>query len=301
MKKGWKIFWIVCACVAGLGLILAIIGTVLGATFGGVQRMFWEKGIHAERTVESLKNRMDCYDDYYDDDRWEENNVSGGKILTNNTKVNVSGVAELDVDVPFLQIEIQEGVGEDIVFQIRHIPEEIESELVLIQERDELDVKIRNERKWGSVMHNRNKVGTLSIQIPKEKRFRTMKLFVGAGVLNVDKIQTNELEVEVGAGIANITQFTADFLDVEVGAGEVSIAGTTSVEASIDCGIGKVNYQADGRQQDYSYELECNAGVIRIGNEDYSGILNEKEILNGGALMEINCGVGEVDIQFTGK
>ncbi len=298
MKKGWKIFWIICACIAGLGLVLTIVGTVLGATLGSVQQTLRDNGIYAGQAVESLKNRVDYYDS---DDLWDEDYVYGGSILANNTTVSGAGVAELDVDVSYLQVEIQEGTGEDIVFQTNHIPEEIGSELILIQEMDELEVKIRDQRSWARIMKHSGEVGTLIIQIPKEKNFRKIALSVGAGVLNADKIQANELDMEVGAGVVNITQFTVNSLEVEVGAGEANIVGMASAEASIDCGIGKVNYQATGNQQDYSYELECSAGMIRIGNEEYSGILNEKNIFNGGALMEINCGVGEVDIQFTGK
>lgn len=37
MKKGWKIFWIVCASLAGIGVVLAVVGIVMGATFGSIQ------------------------------------------------------------------------------------------------------------------------------------------------------------------------------------------------------------------------------------------------------------------------
>ena len=30
MKKGWKIFWIICAVLAAIGIFLAVAGTALG-------------------------------------------------------------------------------------------------------------------------------------------------------------------------------------------------------------------------------------------------------------------------------
>ena len=98
----------------------------------------------------------------------------------------------------------------------------------------------------------------------------------------------------------DLTQFAVDSIDIEVGAGEVHVAGTALREAGIDCGIGTVDYQAAGSETDYSYDVEVGAGVVCIGDMEYSAIAGGKQIMNGGALMEIDCGVGEVTIGFTG-
>ena len=118
--------------------------------------------------------------------------------------------------------------------------------------------------------------------------------------MNADYIQAKELDIEVGAGVIDLTQFAVDSIDIEVGAGEVHVAGTALREAGIDCGIGTVDYQAAGSETDYSYDVEVGAGVVCIGDMEYSAIAGGKQIMNGGALMEIDCGVGEVTIGFTG-
>lgn len=295
MKKGWKIFWIVCACVAGLGLILLIAGVILGGT---VPSALWTYGNRVEQKVEELEERIEPDEELEVEDF--DDRVLGENVLTNNLKVNAADISELDIDVCYLQVEIQEGTGSEIAFLIENIPEEVSNELVMLQENRELEVGIRNERNWKNVMKNRGEEGKLIVQIPKECQLNSMTLSIGAGVLNADQIQVKELDVEVGAGVANITQFTVDSIDIEVGAGEVNIAGTASMEANIDCGIGKVDYQATGNQQDYSYDIECGAGIVRVGDEEYSGIVNSKKIMSGGALMEIDCGAGEVNVGFTG-
>ena len=38
MKKGWKIFWIICASLTGIGAALCIGGAVMGADFYEVER-----------------------------------------------------------------------------------------------------------------------------------------------------------------------------------------------------------------------------------------------------------------------
>ena len=324
MKKGWKIFWIVCAGIAGLGVVLAIVGGVMGATFGNVQTALWQYGNHAEQKVEQLENRLDLFDDdyydddYYDDDYYDayddlgEGNVGagyGGNLFANAGTgddvviVNTAGIYELDVDVCDLQVEIQENAEEgEIVFQRENIPEEVREELVLIRDdaEKELKVDIRNEKHWRQVMKNRGEVGSLIIQIPNALQLNTIKLSIGDGVLNADYIQAKEVDIEVGAGVIDLTQFAVDSIDIEVGAGEVHVAGTALREAGIDCGIGTVDYQAAGSETDYSYDVEVGAGVVRIGDTEYSGIAGGKQIMNGGVLMEIDCGVGEVNLDFTG-
>ncbi len=323
MKKGWKIFWIVCAGIAGLGVVLAIVGGVMGATFGNVQTALWQYGNHAEQKVEQLENRLDLFDDDYDDDYYDddyyddyddlgEGNVGagyGGNLFANAGTgddvviVNTAGIYELDVDVCDLQVEIQENAEEgEIVFQRQNIPEEVREELVLIRDdaEKELKVDIRNENHWHQVMKNRGEVGSLIIQIPNVLQLNTIKLSIGDGVLNADYIQAKELDIEVGAGVIDLTQFAVDSIDIEVGAGEVHVAGTALREAGIDCGIGTVDYQAAGSETDYSYDVEVGAGVVCIGDMEYSAIAGGKQIMNGGALMEIDCGVGEVTIGFTG-
>lgn len=305
MKKGWKIFWIVCACVAGVGLVMAIAGAILGATFGTVQSAVWDYGNRAEQTVERLENSIEGYDDgeydEYDEESYEDSmdeKLSGGSMLTNDVKVNIADVSELDIDVCYLQVEFQESTGEEIIFRTENIPDETAEELVMFRENRELEVGIRNEKTWKNVMKNRGEEGVLVIQIPKECQLNSITVSIGAGVLKADNIQTRELDVQVGAGIADIAKFNVNSIDIEVGAGEVNVAGTASAEVNIDCGIGKVDYQATGNEQDYSYDIECGAGIVRIGDKEYSGIMNGKKIINKGTMMEIDCGAGEVKIEF---
>lgn len=305
MKRGWKIFWIVCACLAGLGIVLCISGFVMGATLKGMKQVFWQ---HAERWDYDDAVEYD-EDEYYEeehfgeaeenvDEPWEDIFSGSAQAVTDNFRASLTGIGELDVDVSYLLVDIQESTGDAIVFLTNNIPTEVEDELMLVQEGDELKVTIRNEKKWRRAMNSLAKPAALTIQIPKEHTLRAMSLSIGAGALKAEHIQVSELDVAVGAGQADIKQLMVADLEVEVGAGEADIAGTVTGEAKIECGIGKVNYQAAGSQQDYSYDLEVGAGVIFIGNEEYSGLMNSKKIMNGGPLMEIECGIGEVSVTF---
>lgn len=322
MKKGWKIFWIVCACMAGLGAALCIGGCAMGATFAGVEQALWKWGDYVEekeylleKKVDVLEEKAELYE-HYDDEyfgaaeeagdgadveeygTWEGGNLDGASKISEYTIASLDGIGELDVNVSHLLVEIQESEDAQIEFITDNIPAEVEDELMLVQDGDELEVFIRNEKKWKRALNKHAGIETLTIRIPKEHRLRAMSLCVGGGMLEADNIQVGELDVAVGAGEANITQIHVNTLDVEVGAGEVNIAGTVTAKANIECGIGSVDYEATGSQQDYSYDVEVGVGVVSIGDEEYSGIVNNKTIKNGGPLMEIECGIGEVNITF---
>lgn len=271
MKKGWKIFWIVCASVAGIGVVLAVVGVIMGATFGSIQAAFW-------------------------DDR-----ASNAEVISNGSTVHLDGIRQLDVELSHLRIVLEESTGTELEFQTSNIPEDAAGELVLKQEGEELDVFIRNEQNWKAIMKNRGEVGTLTMQIPKNQLTQMSFSIAGGGVLEAAQVQTGELDIEVGAGLIQLQNVQVDALDLEVGAGDASVTGTINREASIDCGIGTVDLQLTGTQQDYSYSMECGAGVIQIGNDVYSGISNGKTIMNGGAMIEMECGAGEVTVGFSGR
>lgn len=305
MKKGWKIFWIVCASVAGIGVVLAVVGVIMGATFGSIQAAFWNYGHRAEQRFEAIEETVEVEDDFDEDEfldgaDWDDR-ASNAEVISNGSTVHLDGIRQLDVELSHLRIVLEESTGTELEFQTSNIPEDAAGELVLKQEGEELDVFIRNEQNWKAIMKNRGEVGTLTMQIPKNQLTQMSFSIAGGGVLEAAQVQTGELDIEVGAGLIQLQNVQVDALDLEVGAGDASVTGTINREASIDCGIGTVDLQLTGTQQDYSYSMECGAGVIQVGNDVYSGIANGKTIMNGGAMIEMECGAGEVTVGFSGR
>lgn len=305
MKKGWKIFWIVCASVAGIGVVLAVVGVIMGATFGSIQAAFWNYGHRAEQRFEAIEETVEVEDDFDEDEFLDDadldDRASNAEVISNGSTVHLDGIRQLDVELSHLRIVLEESTGTELEFQTSNIPEDAAGELVLKQEGEELDVFIRNEQNWKAIMKNRGEVGTLTMQIPKNQLTQMSFSIAGGGVLEAAQVQTGELDIEVGAGLIQLQNVQVDALDLEVGAGDASVTGTINREASIDCGIGTVDLQLTGTQQDYSYSMECGAGVIQVGNDVYSGIANGKTIMNGGAMIEMECGAGEVIVGFSGR
>lgn len=295
MKKGWKIFWIICASLTGIGAALCIGGAVMGADFYEVEAAL------NTRSGWGWIDENEYYDDDYDD--YAETEYCDGTRQhapqQAEESMTFSGIKELDVDVNYLKVWIRESEESEVRTELFNIPEEVKDNLLIYQEGSELNVEIRRMSEVIKEMKNRGEEAGITIWIPKDLTMHSASLSCGAGELMVDNIRTAELDLEVGAGTAEITDFTADQLDVSCDVGEVVVAGTANVESQIECGIGAVTYQANGAKEDYSYDLECGVGTISIGEEEFSSIETEKRQAGAGALIDVECNIGTVLITFT--
>ena len=127
-----------------------------------------------------------------------------------------------------------------------------------------------------------NNRARIVIRIPRNYSFAEFDLEVGAGEATVDGVIANEASIDVGAGEAKITNLDAKEIDAGADVGELYI-------------------QLVGKQEDYSYNLECDIGAVQIGEESYTGLGTEKKIKNPDAkrFLEADCNIGEVQIDFT--
>ena len=93
--------------------------------------------------------------------------------------------------------------------------------------------------------------------------------------------------------------FEVSELEMDCGTGTLTAAGTARQEVSLSCGTGEINYTASDQKESYDYEIECGAGTVLLGEEHYSGVGLEQEILNHtGREFGIECGMGTVTVQF---
>lgn len=123
--------------------------------------------------------------------------------------------------------------------------------------------------------------GTIDIVIPKGMTFHEVDIEVGAGKADIDGVIANQFDIEVGAGQANVTN-----LDVK--------------EFNAETGAGQLEAELFGKEEDYSYKLECGIGEIRVGNNSYGGLGGAKSLTNPDAerFMNVECGVGQINLTF---
>lgn len=123
---------------------------------------------------------------------------------------------------------------------------------------------------------------SIVIRIPHNFSFAEFELEVGAGEATVDGVIANEASIDVGAGKASITKLNAKEVDASAGVGELYL-------------------EVVGKKEDYSYNLECGIGELKVGDETYSGLGGERTIQNKDAehFLDAECGIGKMQIDFT--
>lgn len=143
---------------------------------------------------------------------------------------------------------------------------------------EESTLHVEGGKKFG--VNNNN--AKIIIRIPHNYSFDEFELKVSAGVAVVEGIVANEASIDVDAGQATIKKLDAKKVDASSDAGELYI-------------------EVVGKKENYSYNLECDVGTIRIGEESYTGFGDEKKIKNPNAerFLEADCDVGNVQIHFT--
>lgn len=297
MKRGWKIFWIVCAVCAGVGLVCCSIAFILGVTIEAIERRY-PNGIG----IVSKSSYQDY--DYYDmddiddiDDTGDIDNIGNSKTVVCGTgKLDFTGVDAIDAYMWGGILEVDNDSTSSDVISIE--ADNIDKRLGLRCYMDGNELKLVTNKKVIGIRSK--KAGKIVIHVPDNYQLKEVDLELVAGYLHIDDIHANELSVDVGAGEGIIESFTAAEVDLNCGAGSLTAAGTADAEVDIDCGVGEIAFTAGGKETDYNYDIDCGIGEIVCGESSYAGIGREKTISNNAAKhMDISCGIGNVAVNFS--
>lgn len=279
MKKGWKIFAIICAVLAGLGIVLCIAGFAVGATDADVRN-----ALH--RGIEFIRDDSD--DDYYDEDDFEDRLEQAGSEVKNS--MDIPSTKGIDVEVDKMLVEVV-ATDEEKVRVENTAAEEIE--VMMSEDEDSVDIRTTKNA------HGINDGGKLILYIPRNIQLPEINIQVNNGKINLSGIQTNELDLEIGRGEIIATDFVAGELSVSCGQGKADIKGTAQRDTDLECGAGAINFVANGTQTDFNYEIEVGAGAVQLGGQKFSGLAVEKTINNrAGKEMGIDCAAGTVNVTF---
>lgn len=312
MRKGWKIFWIVCGIVFCLGITLSIAGRMMGVTFydavlelHGENRWFsgllffgnddGDDGI--EITSRILNDRGYGY---------------GERAGEPGLEKCYSGVRKVDVDAAGIQLQVIDSPDKDVHIEAVNIDKKLKFKC--IQDRDELKISTTKN------FHAINQIGgyaTVWLLIP-EGQLEELELNNDAGEVYIADAKAMEFALNVGAGQAVIDSFTAQKADLECGAGQITASGTILGEGDISCGVGEIVLTLHGRRSSYACDVDCGIGEVTVGGESYAGIgisksnddydydddydddyRHHEDKHHGGKELSIECGIGSVNIDFT--
>jgi DUF4097 and DUF4098 domain-containing protein YvlB len=129
--------------------------------------------------------------------------------------------------------------------------------------------------------------------------FQADKLVVNAGAGNIegDSITANEAILDGGAGSVSFTNVNFRNMDIDCGVGNVRIGGILLGKNTIDCGIGNVDLEIDAREEDYDLDIQSGLGKVRLNGKRISKDYRKDN--DASSYIEIDGGIGDVDINFT--
>lgn len=297
MKKGWKIFLVVCVSVFAVGLGLCLAGSAMGATYAGFRSVVGSHWIWTDNDFDD-----DFHDDYDDDyDYGEDSNHTSNdaKYVSGSSEYEykASEISELDVEVSFVELDVKTYSEDVISIDASGLKDSVKKYLECKKEGNELKIELKDHRIWANTV-NRS-AGRMVVWIPEGLTFSSASFDIGAGYMKMENIVSTELDLTVAAGQIVVKDYTTDSLDADCGAGKMDITGAVGQKAEVSCGVGDLNMTLAGAQEDYDYSLSCGVGRLVVGTEKYSGLGAVRQINNGtGREFEIECGVGNVEVVF---
>ena len=141
----------------------------------------------------------------------------------------------------------------------------------------------------------------LCLYIPADASFDKADLRLGAAAVTVDSLEADQLSVKLGAGSFSGTgEIAADRSEWKVGVGEIDLSYLDCEDLSMDCGMGSMSVTMADSQQDHTYDISCGAGVVVIGDDEYSMGSHSFKGEDDDDKISIKCGMGSVDLMFNG-
>lgn len=260
MKKFTKIALILAAVFLSIGLVGVIGAFAMGLT--------WES---LEDMVDEGKLSFDL-EDIIEQDEIQHSDVQLQEKEDHEFTTVQENFHSLDIEFGYGTLEIKYGDVEKLQIKQKNVDKYrcyVEEGALHIEGNLKTKVSIANQD------------GEITIVVPKNMVFQ-------------------EVDLEFGAGKADVASLKANQVDVALGAGEMNITGLDTKDFDAQTGAGKLYAELVGKQTDYSYELECGIGQLKIGDSTYSGLGTERSISNQGAerFADIECGIGEIEIKF---
>ena len=211
----------------------------------------------------------------------------------------IEEITNLDIEINYSKLEIKNGDA----FKIECNNEKIYTE----KKGNKIEIKEKNN--W----FNKQETSNITIYIPENKIFERTEIEAGAGEINIDKLQTNNLtfsigagkvqinelevfekaEIEGGAGKADIISGELHNLDLEMGLGELNLTTKLIGNNVIEQGIGKLSINLTDNIENYKIRTSKGLGSITInGNEAQDG----NTYGNGENNIRIEGGMGAIEI-----
>lgn len=274
MKVWKKVLLIISGVAAVIGVCCIAVGLVLGVSWKDF------KEIISYRSFHQIGEQIEEFWDHHGEDRWE---ITGSK-----EKEHFSGVRNLEIEADYSSIVLEQYDGSDV--QV---------------EASSVSASRYNAKREGSTLYVRDKThgnnyrSQIKILIPEDIQLHRISLDAGAGDIEIDVMKADEFSCKIGGGRFYVSEkLTAEKMECNVEAGQMDFALISGSEINLECGAGQITAELEGSEKDYRLEGECGLGRIAFGSDSYGSI--SENITRGSGSREVNleCGVGQIEIRF---
>ena len=210
-------------------------------------------------------------------------------------------IHNLDIEINAADLYIKEGDSFSVESNLKHLKVEANGGMLTIQETKKITGTYNGAILTvyvpaGTVFDNVNLTTGAGRLSAANLSSETLNFEFGAGDVSVDSlVATKSADIEGGAGKITIADGILHNLDLEMGVGQLNLTSVLMGECSLDSGVGEMNITLLGNQNDYKLELEKGIGSISV---DGQGVSDNGSIGNGTNEVEINGGVGAINVKF---
>lgn len=280
MKKKTRFLAITGGICAGVGVVFLGAGIVLGGTADLADAMS-VKIKDFRRMTEWLRPEEE---EYWDDDIHN--------LDSNRWKCfNATGIRDLEIELEAGYLEISPYDGKDIKVYTQNNDTRTEIEW------DGMGLNISSE--LSSWFWKKGKA--VKVLVPESQIFEMVYLDLSAGEAVIDSFKSDEIYVSADAASVTITgEVQVKNSEWSVGAGSIEINRLQSKTTELDCSAGEIQVIMSGSEMDYFLNGDVSAGSLEYGDSEWDGLSQSVQAGDEKAkkYIEAECSAGDIVIDF---
>lgn len=293
----------VCASVLAVGAVLCAVGAAAGgtvySTLDGSGLHPWNHYLPRLHGIPDLDdetraaNDIDTGASRSGGSVWEGERLPAGADGNGGTSADVFPDGEVYAGAQLDKLDIEIGGGKLVViegddFAVTEGADDLESRL----ENGTWKIRTKSGFSW--------KARSCTITVPAGCWIGSLDLELGGGSAEIHvPLTVKRADFEVGAGSLEVfAPFNTERIDLEVGAGSMAFDSLTVADrVKADVGMGSMFLGLTGSVSDYTTRADVAMGNVTINDRTFvSGMAKELTEGNGPVLLDLNVGMGEVDI-----
>ena len=204
-----------------------------------------------------------------------------------NYDVESNNISDLKIKIGAANVKIMEGDSFKIEGKINKVSIVEKNNTLYIEDENKINIFGKNNNQ-------------IIVYVPNEYEFKNVEMEIGAGQIDIDKINIkNKFDLKIGGGLAILNNVLCEDAKIECGAGKIE-GNISANNIDIECGAGNTELKLEGSKDEYNYDLDVGVGRIKVGDVTINSA-DKKEMrnTNENRSIKVDCGTGNVNIEFS--